>query len=177
MNDGKILELLRQKNYSKASEKLYRYYPVVKKLIKKNSGSTQDAEDIYQEALIILFRKANTPEFVLSSSLNTYLYSVCRYLWSDQLKKKNRNPLQPEPIEVVVEPPVDDSYSHLATEAFRQLGEKCRKLLLAFYVSGHSMKEIASNLGFSTEAVAKNQKYRCLEKAKENLKSLKGALS
>lgn len=179
MKDSRIVGLLKGNQFAKAGEELYAYFPVVKKLILKNSGSRQDAEDIYQEALIILVRKVQAPDFVLSSSLNTYLYSICRFLWNDRLKQKNRI------IEVEVEKShlvfsVDEvefigreMENKLSEKAFLQLGEKCRQLLLLFYFKKKPLKEIAGELGFSSEKVAKNQKYRCLEKAKENLKLLK----
>ena len=178
MKDNQILEFMKSNNLSKASEKLYAYFPVVKKLVLKNSGTKQDAEDIYQEALIILFRKIQDNNFILSSSLNTYLYSVCRYLWSDALKKKNKS-LSSEKMEIfAADPEIENEYReeldyHLAEKAFQMIGEKCKELLLLFYFKKLSFKQIATQLKFASEMVAKNQKYRCLEKAKDNLKKLK----
>lgn len=181
MRDTRVIGLLKGNNFARAGEELYAYFPAVKKLVLKNSGSTQDAEDIYQEALIILVRKVQAPGFVLSSSLNTYLYGICRFLWSDRLKQKNRI------IEVEVEksPAVisnedlellkREEENKLSEQAFLQLGEKCRQLLLLFYFKKRSLKDIAGLLGFSSEKVAKNQKYRCLEKAKANLELLKNS--
>jgi RNA polymerase sigma factor (sigma-70 family) len=181
MKDGEIIELLRGKEYLRASEKLYGYYPVVKKLVLNNKGNREDAEDLYQEALIILIRKVQIPGFVLSSSLNTYLYSICRFLWSEKLRKQNKR------IEVEFENNQAIENSHdletyknetenkLAEKAFYELGEKCKQLLLLFYFKKMSMKEIAVKLGFGSEKVAKNQKYRCIEKAKENLQQLKSS--
>jgi RNA polymerase sigma factor (sigma-70 family) len=181
MKDTQILELFKNQQYTKASEKLYNYFPVVKKLVLKNNGRAEDAEDIYQEALIILVKKVQG-DFTLSCSLNTYLYSVCRFLWSERLKKRSKH------IEVEFEKAdtsltgteielfqTQESEDKLAENAFRQLGEKCRQLLLLFYFKKQSMKDIAQQLQFSSEKVAKNQKYRCLEKAKENLTFLKSS--
>ncbi|HKC68018.1 MAG TPA: sigma-70 family RNA polymerase sigma factor [Bacteroidia bacterium] len=178
MKDEPIIELLRNHQYQKASEKLYTYFPVVKKLILKNNGSKQDAEDIYQEALVILIRKTQDTNFTLTSSLNTYLYSVCRYLWNDELKKKNKTVNDAKNLPYLSN---EDFKEHIheetaykqAEKAFNQLGDKCKQLLKLFYFDKISMKEIAAKVGFSTEKVAKNQKYRCIEKAKENLKTLK----
>lgn len=180
MKDAEILELLRANKYSKAAEKLYGYFPVIKKFILKNSGTKQDAEDIYQDALIILMRKAQESQFVLTSSLNTYLYSVCRFLWSDQLKRKSKKVEKDfEKVEGFIasdqisEDIKNESEFALAEKAVSSLGEKCRQLLRLFYFEKISMKEIALKLKFATEKVAKNQKYRCIEKAKENLNALK----
>jgi RNA polymerase sigma factor (sigma-70 family) len=182
MKDSQIIDLLKSGQYARVSEKLYVYFPVIKKLVLKNSGSREDAEDLYQEALIILIKKVQTPGFLLSSSLNTYLYSICRFLWNERLKKKNKRievELQKEQL-VFSESESESFYSTestniLAEKAFQQLGEKCKQLLLLFYFKKQTMKDIALQLNFSSEKVAKNQKYRCLEKAKENLYTLKSS--
>lgn len=182
MKDGHIVELLKQRQYIKASEKLYGYFPAVKKFIIKNSGSKSDAEDIYQEALIILIRKVESPDFELRSSLNTYLYSICRFLWSEQLRKNKRvlNLELKNDSAIVSEEELNtlhkkESEIKLAEQAFQLLGEKCKSLLMLFYYKKMALKDIASRLKFSSEKIAKNQKYRCLEKAKENLQTLKSA--
>lgn len=180
MKDQQIIKFLKAGNYRKASEKLYTYFPVIKKLILRNNGSKQDAEDVYQEALIILMNKLQDPEFKLTSSLNTYVYSVCRFLWNDELKKKNKR------IEVEIKgnesfleedliPTKDERDQKLAERAFDQLGEKCKDLLGLFYFKKMNLKDIATKLGFGSEKVAKNQKYRCLEKAKDNLRTLQNS--
>jgi RNA polymerase sigma factor (sigma-70 family) len=179
MKDQQIIKFLKAGNYSKVSQKLYAYFPVIKKLVLKNSGSKQDAEDVYQEALIILMNKMQNPEFKLTSSLNTYLYSVCRFLWNDELKKKNKAiTIDIKGNETFLEdaaPTRDDRDQKLAEKAFDLVGEKCKELLRLFYFHQMSLKDIALKLRFSTEKVAKNQKYRCLEKAKENLRTLQNA--
>ena len=47
-----------------------------------------------------------------------------------------------------------------------QIGDKCLQLLKLFYYEGLSMKIIASKVGLKSEKIAKNQKYKCLERAK-----------
>ncbi|MBL7930534.1 MAG: sigma-70 family RNA polymerase sigma factor [Bacteroidia bacterium] len=182
MKDSHIIDLLKSNRYAKVSEKLYGYFPVIKKLILKNSGNREDAEDIYQEALIILIKKIKDPSFELRSSLNTYLYSICRFLWSERLKKKNKKPetgfekyrdgFQVNELETFQK---NESDIRLAEKAFQQLGEKCKQLLMLFYFKKMTMANIAQKLNFNSENVAKNQKYRCIEKAKENLQILKSS--
>jgi RNA polymerase sigma factor (sigma-70 family) len=179
MKDQNILDLFRNKQYSKASEKLYNYSKVVKKLILKNGGTESDAEDIYQEALIVLIKKIQNHNFQLSCSINTYLYSVSKNLWADALKKKQRS------FDVDIEK-FDFSFSHedfeiietesqfrLAEQAINQLGEVCKQLLNLFYFEKLDYITIAKRLQFSSDKVAKNQKYRCIEKAKDYFVSLK----
>lgn len=52
-------------------------------------------------------------------------------------------------------------------KALTQIGKKCQELLELFYGFGKSMAEIAKKLDFRNEKVAKAQKYKCIQKAKE----------
>jgi RNA polymerase sigma factor (sigma-70 family) len=177
MTDQDIIRLIRDDKYSPAMKSLYTYLPVVKKFVLKNNGTRQEAEDIFQEGLVIFCNKIQKPDFLLTCSINTYVYSVCKLLWLDELKKKNKT-IKNDFIELTDENLVDEINSDIADdesmkqaqEAVMKLGEKCKEILELFYFKKLSMKEIANKLGFASEKGAKNQKYRCIEKAKENLK-------
>jgi RNA polymerase sigma factor (sigma-70 family) len=177
MQDQQIIELIRTNRHHKAFAALYRHYPAVKKLILSKGGRAGDAEDIYQEALIILCRKVNSSDFQLTAKLSTYLYSVSRFLWKDELKKRQKHSFvemddagaADNGIEETVE---SESRYRLAEKVVAGLGERCRELLQYFYFEAMSMKTIASKMGFGSEKVAKNQKYKCIERAKAKLKEL-----
>ncbi|HET6989739.1 MAG TPA: sigma-70 family RNA polymerase sigma factor [Bacteroidia bacterium] len=175
MSDEEIIQALQQGNHSAALKQLYKYYPAVRQLILQNSGNKHDAEDIYQEALIILCRKVKEKNFQLTSGIKTFLFSISRLQWMNELRKKKKELISenvPEEKESEVEKLT--SYLHeeekfkKAESALMKLGEKCRQLLQLFYAQKKSFKEIADALDLSNEKVAKNQKYRCMEKAREN---------
>ena len=169
MSDTQILELFRQGHRQKAFTELYKLYPRIQKLILSKGGSKTDAQDVFQESLIILYRKLVETDFKLSSSFYTYLYSVARFYWSDlQQKEKKEQQLKSETSGEDLQQIIykERLYTH-AENAFLELGSKCQKLLKSFYHQRLSFKEIAEAMGFSSEKIAKNQKYKCLKKAKD----------
>src|ERR1039457_6248008 len=93
MDDNSILLLLRSDKHGKAFSALYDHYPKVEKMIYRNGGTRDDAKDIYQEALIIFYNKATDVNFKLTSQLGTYLFSVCRFLWLDEIRKRGKMPI------------------------------------------------------------------------------------
>ena len=174
MTDLEIIQLVKENKHHPAIKKLYAYFPVVKKHIIQNNGSKIEAEDIFQEALVILIHKINTTVFEPKSTLNTYLFGVCKILWFEQLRLKKKMITSSSYIEENAYYEDDfetDNKDKRAQEAILSIGKKCQELLQFFYFNNLSMKEIAIKLGFSSEKVAKNQKYRCIEKAKEYLKA------
>src|ERR1700733_10804519 len=66
------------------------YFPMVLQLIINNNGDGDEAKDVYQEAIIILYNKVKTGDFELSSKLKTYIYSICRRLWLKRLSQMIR---------------------------------------------------------------------------------------
>src|SRR5690606_28455833 len=169
MNDKKILELFKNGQREKAFSKLYTLYPKIEALIISKGGQKQDAFDVFQEALIILNRNLEKSDFKLTSSFYTYLYSVSRFVWKDiqnKFSKEELHQLNNQEIEHFHSVLEEKKYQ-LAERAFLELGERCQQLLRLFYQKVMSFKEIANIMQFASEKVAKNQKYKCLAKAKD----------
>ena len=162
-------------NDNNAIETIYREnYAAIQAYIVKNNGNADDARDLFQEAMIVLFEKAKSGSFVLSCQIKTYLYSVCRRLWLKKLQKQNRYYPSLELVEETVA--VDEELeSHekinedfvLMEAALNKIGEPCKSLLEAFYIHKKSMPEIAADFGYTNADNAKTQKYKCLIRLKK----------
>ena len=162
-------------NDTNAIETIYREnYQVIKAFIIKNNGYPDDARDVFQEAMIVLFEKAKSSSFILSCQLQTYLYSVCRRLWLKKLQKQNRYNPSIESVQEIV--PVEDEIElhekkntdfMLMEDALQKIGEPCKSLLEAFYIEKKSMPEIADSFGYTNADNAKTQKYKCLVRLKK----------
>ena len=169
MSDQDILVLFKNGQRDKAFKKLYRLYPRIEKLILSKGGSKADASDVFQEALIILNQNLETSKFELRSSFYTYLYSVARFVWSDIQKSHTKQALQQlnaQDIEVF-QSVIEEKKYQLAEHAFLEIGKRCQHLLQLFYHKAMSFKDIANVMQFKSSKIAKNQKYKCLQKAKD----------
>lgn len=162
-------------NDTNAIETIYREnFTAIKAFIIKNNGYSEDARDIFQEAMIVLFEKSKSSSFVLSCQLQTYLYSICRRLWLKKLQKQNRYNPSIESIEeiVAVEDEIDlhEKKNHdffLMDNALQRIGDPCKSLLEAFYIEKLSMPQIAASFGYTNSDNAKTQKYKCLARLKK----------
>jgi RNA polymerase sigma factor (sigma-70 family) len=150
------------------------YFPMVLQLIINNSGDGDDAKDIYQEAIIILYNKVKTGDFELSSKLKTYIYSVCRRLWLKRLSQINRYGGDIKDFEEYLS--VDDDTEknnerdvqfNKMGEALHLLGEPCKTIIEDFYINSRSMQEICESFGYTNADNAKTQKYKCLQRLKK----------
>ncbi len=147
---------------------------MIQALIINNNGLADDAKDIFQEAMIVLYEKARSGNFELNCQIKTYLYSVARRLWLKRLQQSNRytSDLVSTDQLVAVEDDVDDHVSRdaefdMMQKAMTGLGEPCKSLLEAFYLQKRNMQEIAAEFGYTNAENAKTQKYKCLVRLKK----------
>lgn len=164
----------------KATEQVYRqHYPIITKWVQHHGGTEPDAADIYQEAMVVLYEKAQNREFRLTCKIGTYLFAISKNLWFKRLQNMQKQPgLLPngagidERFDWAYE---DDVKAHQEREmhygqlnaALDQVGEPCRSLLKAFYQQDRSMQEIAADFGYTNPDNAKTQKYKCLNRLRK----------
>ena len=164
-----------------ATERIYQQnYHIINGWLIKNGGTSADAADLFQEAMVVLFGKADDENFRLTCSIGTYLFAISKHLWYKKLQRQSR---EPNFLQYDVEAENDDTglayeddinvhqereahYEQLNT-ALDQIGEPCRSLLKAFYHHDKNMQEIAADFGYTNPDNAKNQKYKCLTRLRK----------
>lgn len=172
LDDKALLEDLRN-GKSSAYQHLYEsYFGMVNYFVTHNSGSADEANDIFQEVVIVLFEKLRDPAFTVQYKLKTYLYSVCRNLWLKKLRDTKPS-ASIEDYENFIE--IDEDEDKEQTErqfkimekCMELIGDPCKALLTQYYYLKNSMTEIAQNLGYTNADNAKNQKYKCLKRLRK----------
>lgn len=174
-NDNQLLEGL-AKNNSEAIKEIYqKNFGLIRAFILNNKGSQDDARDIFQEAMITLYEKANDENFVLTSQIRTYLYSVAKNLWLKKLHQQSRY-LNTEVGETEETISVEEDLEYheqkeeefsIMQSALNNLGEPCKTLLEEFYLNNKDMAAITEMFGYTNTDNAKNQKYKCLIRLKK----------
>ena len=168
-SDSAILQGLKEKR-TDCIRQLYReFFPLTKSIVEKNSGSYQDAEDVFQDAVIVLFQKIHAGPLVLNCSLKTFFFSICKNIWKQRLDRKWRLLYQDD---LVNELPADYDGVQIEVDEeklekirlfqvhFASLPKDCQKILKLFLMKV-SLKEIAHQMGFKDAAYAKTRKYLC----------------
>ena len=163
VSDKKAVEVIYKENYN-----------MVQALIINNNGSADDAKDIFQEAMIVLYEKAKSGTFELNCQIKTFVYSVSRRLWLKRLQQQNRFSSPGDNMEAVVQ--VEDELEEherrndefeMMDKAISHLGEPCKSLIEAYYLQKQNMQDIAARFGYTNADNAKNQKYKCLMRLKK----------
>ena len=175
--DQSLVHALRSEaNPDDAIRYLYRtQFRLTSAYIKQNSGTEEDAEDIFQELVLVFIDILKKDKFRGESSVSTFLYALTRNIWLNELNRRGRSKIRDEIFEKGKDK-TDLDVSHLIADretkmqlmkVVEKLGETCKKILLAFYFENLAIREILQNLNYENEQVVRNKKYKCLKQLQE----------
>lgn len=150
-------------------------FPGVALTVRNLGGDLETAKDLFHDALIIYCEKRKADELEINSSESAYLNGIVRNLWHRQF----RNQLPTTPLDASGEETLyyeeDRQSEYLVSSRLLQFlqttGKKCMALLQAFYYEQQSMQEIATHFHFSSPRSATVQKFKCLEKLRDQIKT------
>jgi len=163
-----------------ATEQVYKQHiKIVGAWIVQNGGADSDVADVFQEAMIVLYQKAQQEDFRLTCKVGTYLFAICKHIWYKKLQNAQKQPgFLPdnaggdEGRDWAYEDDLKncrekEAHYNQLQAALDQVGEPCRSLLKAFYHNDKSMQEIAAEFGYTNPDNAKTQKYKCLNRLRK----------
>lgn len=144
-------------------------------MVRSSNDHNIDAEEVMQESLVVLYRNARKSSFILNCGLCTYLFAIAKNQWLNELRKR-------KPIVSIMDVPtieIDDETLEtieknerlkLFREKFEELGSNCKKVL-RMYLMEIPLPEITRIMGYSSEQVARNQRYKCKKQLVNSIKS------
>jgi RNA polymerase sigma factor (sigma-70 family) len=176
-SDEAILEGLRLRSDYIINFTYREFFPLVKFLVAENGGSGEDAEDVFQDGIVILYTKISLNQLVLTSSFKTYMYSVCRNLWLQKLTRRKAvydkltdvDDFIDLPKDLFQEASLEEAELHRIIQIhFLSMPKDCQKVLRLF-IKNIPLREIAGIMGFKTENYAKTRKYLCKQELKKRI--------
>lgn len=174
LTDPVLLKGLRENDYQILDTIYATYLPKISTMVIRNKGTKGEARDVFQEALVVLFKKTQEPDFEITSDFYSYLYRVCKFIWLRQLKKKHRTEVTIDDEEGLEDRAniesqlIETEKRQFYKERFKLLTEECQRVLQSFF-DGNSLKEIAQQMGYTNDYV-KRKKFKCKEKLVQLIK-------
>ena len=176
LDNNTYIKGLQQKD-TKVLQAIYKNFaPRIEQHIKGKGGSSDDAKDVFQDALMVIYNKVKAGDFELTSQFYTYLFGVCHFVWDRKRKKKaNITVTIPDDDRLInlddIEQDIIQRERHTVfRQNFLKLESFCKQLLQYFY-DRKNMEEIAQSMGLKNEHTARNRKYRCQKKLEELVKA------
>lgn len=174
MDQKETLELLAKRDNA-AFNLLYTfYYPRIERFVKKNSGTSADAEDVFQETLMVLLEKVPKKDFVLTSSIKTYISAVATNIWLKRLRDSKKLvkteigvELQDYTLAEWEEKEESLVKRNRLQRVFEKLTRHCVIFLTKSFLSGSTREQLIEELRYRNPHTFDNQKYKCLEQARK----------
>lgn len=162
-----VIRRIRENERTVLGDIFFRYQRMVAGYITAHGGGEADAEDLLQEAIIVLWQNVTAGSFKLTSRLGTYLLAVVKNKWMAEMRKRKKltisdipetvNDGNPDSLEMILE----TEKNEMVGKALNTIQPVCKKLLMLFYFEERSLEEIARILNFASTDVAKARKYQC----------------
>lgn len=150
-------------------------FPAVKKFVMQNKGAKEDAEDVFQRALLQLAVRYKKEKFEITTSFEAYLFTVCKNLWRRELNKHKKRVTNNEIFEQYVDEYedslalVEQKRQELFLEKLGVLTANCKKILTLFFAKT-SYAEIMKETEYNSESVIRQRVFKCKKKLTELIK-------
>ncbi len=165
--DREILRRIQSDDRTVLGELFIRYRRLVFSYIHRNGGSDADAEDMLQEAIIVLWQKVGSGKFELDAQISTFILAVAKNKWMAELRRRRKisgeevGENRPDGNPTSLEHLLSREQTERVHRALERISPLCKKLLLLFYFEEKGLEEIARRLHFANSDVAKSKKYQC----------------
>jgi RNA polymerase sigma factor (sigma-70 family) len=143
-------------------------FPNVAHYVARMGGSLEEAQDIFQDTLVIYYEKVVSAQAEGIVNEKAYLIGIAKRLWLQHYKATSQNePLNDFDTEAIHEEQLaTNKLMHYLSTA----GKKCMELLKAYYYDHLPVDDVATQFGYSGTHSVTVAKYKCLEKVRETVK-------
>lgn len=151
-------------------------FPAVAAFVSKKGGTLESAKDVFQDALIIYYEQVVTVGIKIKISEKAYLMGIAKHLWYGQLREgflMERNSLEGLDSQWKANLKEPELSEHKLMSFLETAGQQCMDMLKAFYYDKLTLSKISERFGFSGTRSATVQKFKCLEKVREEVKQRK----
>lgn len=141
-------------------------YRIIQHLVKTNNGNNADADDIFQEALMVIYHKIIDKNLNLYVSFGTYIYAIAKRIWQNELKRRSQKACNLEDCDDLLDDEdiekelIKNEKHKLVWRHFEKLSKDCQKIIRLF-IEGHNITEVTKIMNFSSEQHTKNRRLRC----------------
>ena len=175
LSDHQIIQAIKSGDQEGIKQLYHQYFKMIANLILKNNGTREDAEDIFQEALVTLIIKVRQSDFELSSRLSSYIYAISRNMWLYRLRGEKKLNLVDTEIQdqqmkenPLPEPETFEEKHQIIARVFDQISLECQKILQGFYFEKKALKDIGAEMNY-TEGSIRVKKSRCMDALKKKV--------
>jgi RNA polymerase sigma factor (sigma-70 family) len=171
--DTTLINDLKGENNRSFGQLYQEYFSMISRFVTNNSGQTEDAEDLFQDTMVVLIEKLRQDNFELTASLKTYIMAIAKNLWLKRLRSPQKTVEFSELLEqqyfeeinLAIE--AEKTYWDKLQNYLHQITEHCKGLIHDMFFQQKRIEQIQKEYGYSSKQNAQNQKYKCVEQIRK----------
>jgi len=162
-----------------------RYFHSIRKFIDKFGGGKDDALDVFQDGIVVIYEQLIGENSKPIKNFRTYFFSICKFKWFNTMRDGRFSEYTTVEMDEILpaleyQSSMEDLNSVLEKErrekiyyhSFIELNAACRELI-RYVANGWVVEDIADEMNFSV-AYAYRKRQLCLDKL---IKIVKGNLN
>ncbi|MCF6342340.1 MAG: sigma-70 family RNA polymerase sigma factor [Bacteroidales bacterium] len=164
-NDSKVIQYIYKK-----------YFESIKGFVLKHSGTKEDAWDVFQDGIIVIYEQIKGDKLALKNTFHTYFFTVCKYTWLKVLRERDKKYYEQVESSKEIEQISLHDYKlefdeliekekrvKLYNANFLKISIECQKLL-KLVAEGCSIQEIANSFNYKSVGFAYKKRRICKER-------------
>ncbi len=177
--DLELLEIVQKGDSNEALTYLYKnVQPKVTKWISQNNGSIEEAQDIFQDSVIVFYKYVTQQKFKENESIEGFIFSVAKNKWINRAKQRQKTTHLPATFSIA-----DEGISYKESDLkniellLEKLGQACKELLTYSVFYKMSMEDIALRMNYSNANAVKTKNYKCKQRLVKLVKDKKSLMN
>ena len=145
LNDKTLIRRIQENDRTVLGDVYAKFRKMVISHIKNHGGSNEEAEDIYQESIIVFWQNVSSGKFELTAKISTYLVAVAKNKWMVELRKRKFNITEDPPENtqnddpLILDEMIENEDSEKIRTALDQIQPVCKKLLIIWTLKLYHM--------------------------------------
>jgi RNA polymerase sigma factor (sigma-70 family) len=153
-----------------------KYFSSVENYVLKHRGTREDARDLFQDGIVIVYEQVKNKNLIIKSSFYTYFYSVCKYQWLKLLREKDNKYFESIDENVEFDRSISLKAKHEMDELiekesrikvyqkhYKNLSKECQ-ILLKLVARGFKPDEIKETMNFKSVGYTYKKRRICKER-------------
>ncbi len=168
--NSEIIEAIKSNKADKVLLFLYKNLkPKISKWITNNNGSKEEAQDIFQDSILVFYSYVLKDKFDVNANVDAFIFKIAKNKWINYIKKENKkSPIEGD-IAINMEPTtstIQHNNQQLIHELLEQLGKVCKEILTYTIFYKISMEDVCARMNYNNPNTAKTKNYKCKQRLK-----------
>ena len=167
------IEIVKAIKSNKADKVLLFLYknlkPKISKWIITNNGSKEEAQDIFQDSILVFYSYVLKDKFDVNASVEAFIFKIAKNKWINYVKKEGKITSLEDDIKINEESNTSSSKNNqqqLINELLEQLGTVCKEILTYTIFYKISMEDVCTRMNYNNPNTAKTKNYKCKQRLK-----------